>query len=168
MFTLDHKHGRILQSDPRPLLVTRILDKIKNTHLPPILHQDLFSITLGEKDKNRLKILSPQFLGRKMLADFIYLKWDKHQEVPLVITENGVTVRSAEDYDIYGVVINLLPFLERDFNIQDRQNPESFVYKIGVDLVDHRLYLIELPLNYSPYMEEGNTSEKVTCNSGIE
>lgn len=149
MLELNHKHGRIYWSDHDPILVTKFLDKIKEVKLPDILHPDLFSTAIGEEDKDRFDFYYNQFLGRQMVADFLYLEWDKYQEVPIVVTKRGVVVRSTEDYDVYHVVINLKPYLLETFKMDQITYDDQFVYRFIVDKVDHRLGLIEIPLHYT-------------------
>lgn len=149
MLELSHKHGRVYQSDPNPALVTRFMDKIKEVRLPQILHSDLFSVALGGKNRDRFSFYSDQFLGRQMVADFLYLDWDKYQEVPIMVTERGVIVRSAEDYDAYHAIINLKPYLYQDFKMDKTHNDDEFVYQFVIDKIEHRLYLIEVPLHAS-------------------
>lgn len=147
MVTLSCKHGRVYRSYPNPKLIVRFLDKIKETKLPNLLHPDLFSVDVDKDDRDRFDFYSSQFLGRQMVADFLYLEWDKYQEVPIIVTEEGVTVRSVEDYDVYHVVVSLKPYLYQEFSMNEIEYDDQFVYRFVVDKIHHCLYLIEVPLH---------------------
>lgn len=147
MIELNHKYGRIYWSDHDSRLVTKFLDKIKEVKLPKLLHPDLFSVVIGEGEQDRFSFYGDQFLGRQMVADFLYLEWDKYQEVPIIVTERGVIVRSIADYDVYHVVINLKPYLLETFKMDQITDDDQFVYRFVVDKVEHRLGLIEVPLH---------------------